>query len=120
MTSMAPVRPDSQLSSTAARIELTSSSAVANLSPMERFQRTVRAWLRRCLIDPLQRPVFERFDQIERRLDLLEGRLDGLQSLLEEVSARSSARTEAANAAMESGARMARRLEEIERILGAR
>jgi phage shock protein A len=86
---------------------------------MERFQRTACGYLRRYLIDPLLGSVFERFDQIERRLDRLEGRLDGLQGLLEEVSARSSARTEAANAATESGTRTARRLEEIERILGA-
>jgi hypothetical protein len=86
---------------------------------MERLPRMFRACLHRYLIDPLLRPVFERFDHIERRLDRLEGRLDGLHSLLEEVSARSSARTEAANAATESSARMARRLEEIERILGA-
>ena len=99
---------------------MTSSPALANLSPMERFQRTVRGCLRRYLVDPFLGPIFERFDQIERRLDRLEGRLDGLQGLVEEVSARSSARTEAANATMESGARMARRLEEIERILGAR
>ena len=90
---------------------LTSSRAVANLSPMLR--------LRRYLVDPFLRPVIERFDQIERRLDRLETRLDGLQGLLEEVSARSSARTEAVNAATESSARMARRLEEIERLLGA-
>ena len=87
---------------------------------MKRFQRMARSYLRRYLVDPLLSSVFERFDQIERRLDHLEGRLDALQALLEEVSARSSARTEAANAAMESGARMARRLEEIERTLGAR
>ena len=101
-------------------MRLTSPPALANLSPMERVQRMVRGCLRRYLIDPLQRSVIEHFDQIERRLDHLEGRLDALQALLEEVSARSSARTEAANAAMESGARMARRLEEIERTLGAR
>jgi hypothetical protein len=86
---------------------------------MERVQQTVRGYLRRYVVGPLQRPVIERFDQIERRLDRLESRLDGLQTLLEEVSARSSARTEAANAAAESGARMARRVEEIERLLGA-
>lgn len=98
---------------------LTSSRALANLSPMKRLQQTVRAALRRYLVDPFLGPVFERFNQIERRLDRLEGRLDDLQGLLEEVSARSSARTEAANAATESSARMARRLEEIERLLGA-
>ena len=87
---------------------------------MERFRRTVRGALRRYLVDPVRDPIFERFDQIERRLDHLEGRLDGLQGLLEEVSARTSARTEAVNTALESGARTARRLEEIERILGAR
>jgi F0F1-type ATP synthase membrane subunit b/b' len=87
---------------------------------MKRFQQLVRGFLRRYLVDPLLSSVFERFDRIERRLDRLEGRLDELQGVLEEVSARSSARTEAANAAMESGARAARRLEEIERILGAR
>ena len=102
---------------------------------MKRFQRTrgIRGCLSR-LIDPLLSSVFARFDgiasrlgRVEDRLDGLEGRLDRIESrldvlepLLDEVSARSSARTEAANAAMESGARTARRLEEIERILGAR
>lgn len=94
--------------------------ALANLSPMERLQRAVRGCLRRYVLDPFLRPILERSDRIERRLDHLELRLDGLQSLLEEVSARSSARTEATNAATESAARTARRLEEIERILGSR
>jgi hypothetical protein len=87
---------------------------------MKRLQQMVRGSLHRYVIVPLLRSLYERFDGIERRLDRLEGRLDDLQGLLEEVSARSSARTEAANAAMESGARTARRLEEIERILGGR
>ena len=87
---------------------------------MKRLQRMVRGFLHRYLVVPLLGSLYERFDRIERRLDGLERRLDGLQGLLEEVSARSSARTEAANAAMESSARAAKRLEEIERILGAR
>jgi hypothetical protein len=86
---------------------------------MKRIPRTVRQGVRRYVVEPFLSPVIGRFDQIERRLDLIEGRLDGLHRLLEEVSARSSARTEAANAATESNARMARRLEEIERLLGA-
>ena len=87
---------------------------------MKRVKQMIRGLVHRYLVVPLLGSLYERFDRIERRLDRLEGRLDGLQGLLEEVSARSSARTEAANAAMESSARAARRLEEIERILGAR
>jgi tetrahydromethanopterin S-methyltransferase subunit G len=87
---------------------------------MERFPRTARALLRRLLLDPILSPVFNRFDQMERRLDHLEVRLDGLQGLLEQVSARASARSEATIATTEDTARAARRLDEIERILGAR
>jgi hypothetical protein len=99
---------------------LTSSPALDNLSTMERFVRAARAGLRRLLIDPILGPVFNRFDQIDRRLDRLEGRLDGLQGLLEQMSARTSARTETSLATTEDNARTARRLDEIERILGAR
>jgi hypothetical protein len=99
---------------------LTSSSALDNLSPMERFLQRVRPHVRRLLLDPLLRPVFDRFDRLEGRLDHLEGRLDDLQGLLEQVSARTSARSEASLAVTESVSRTARRIDEIERILGAR
>lgn len=87
---------------------------------MEQLIRTVRARLRRLLLDPIFGPVFNRFDQMERRLDHLEGRLDSLHGLLEQVSARASARSEAMITSTEDAARTARRLDEIERILGAR
>jgi hypothetical protein len=87
---------------------------------MERFLLTVRGHLRRLLLDPVLGLLFARFDVLDRRLDHLEGRLDDLRALLEEVSARTSARSEATLAVAESEARSARRLDDIERTLGAR
>jgi hypothetical protein len=78
--------------------------------------RKLRAGLRGQLLEP----VLDRLDAAERQRDHLEHRLDDLQALLEQVSARLSARTETSLAATESEARIARRLEELERLLGAR
>ncbi len=50
---------------------------------MEQLLQTVRARLRRLLLDPVLGRIFERFDLIERRLDHIEGRLDDLQGLFE-------------------------------------
>jgi hypothetical protein len=87
---------------------------------MESVLRTVRGYLRRLLLDPVLGLLFARFDVLDRRLEHLEGRLDELRALLEQVSARTSARSEASLAVSESAARSARRLDEIERALGAR
>jgi hypothetical protein len=99
---------------------------------MKRVLRAVGGSFRR-FVDPLLRSVIERqermarrLDGVEGRLEAIEGRLDGLETRLErfedlllEVSARSSARTEAVNATAENSARVARRVEKIEKILGA-
>ncbi len=87
---------------------------------MEQILRRARARVRHLLLDPVLGPVLDRFDRLERRLDHLERRLDDLQGLLERTSARTSARREASLADTESVARTARRMDEIERILGAR
>jgi hypothetical protein len=86
---------------------------------MERLVATVRSGLRRWFVEPVLGLIFERFDRLDRRLDHLEQRFDEIQVLLEQVSARASARSEASIAVTESAARAARRLDEIERTLGA-
>jgi tetrahydromethanopterin S-methyltransferase subunit G len=87
---------------------------------MERLLAAARGRLRRWFVEPPLRLLFERFDQVNGRLDHLEHRLDEIEGLLEHVSARASARSEASSAVTESAARSARRLDEIERALGAR
>jgi hypothetical protein len=78
--------------------------------------RKLRAAVRHQLLVP----VLERLDATDRKLDHLEHRMDDLQVLIEQVSARLSARTETMLAGVESEGRIARRLEELERQLGAR
>jgi hypothetical protein len=66
------------------------------------------------------RPILDRCDQVERRLDRLERRLTEVQELLEAVLARAEASHERSLTVVESAARNARRLEELEQALGAR
>jgi hypothetical protein len=66
------------------------------------------------------RPILDRCDQVERRLDGLERRLTEIQELLEVVLARAEASHERSLTVVESAARIARRLEELEQALGAR
>ena len=87
---------------------------------MEHLPATVRHRLRTWFVDPVLGVIFERFDRLEGRLDHLEHRLTEIETLLEHVSARASARSEATFAVTESAARTARRLDEIERALGGR
>jgi len=87
---------------------------------MERLLAVLRGRLRRWFVEPVLGLIFERFDQLNGRLDHLERRIDEIEGLLEHVSARASARSEASFAVTESAARTARRLAEIERTLGAR
>lgn len=94
---------------------LTCYVGAANLSGMQRLERKVRAIVRTQLFGP----ILERFDGLDGRLERLERRLDDVQVLLELVSARVSARAETSLGAVESEARIARRLEEVERLLGA-
>jgi hypothetical protein len=95
---------------------LTLPPALANLLRMHPLMHRLRAGVRRQLLDP----VLGRLDALGLRLDHIEHRLDELQALLEQVSARSSARSETSIRVAESEARTARRLEELERLLGAR
>jgi hypothetical protein len=74
----------------------------------------------------LMQPVVEHLDAINRRLDSIEGRLTALSTRLDEVEelvqligTRAAAHTERSLGAAESEARLARRVEEIERLLGA-
>jgi F0F1-type ATP synthase membrane subunit b/b' len=87
---------------------------------MDRLLATVRHRLRTWFVDPVLGVLFERFDRLDGRLDHLERRLTEMETLLEHVSARASARSEASFAVTESAARTARRLDEIERTLGGR
>jgi hypothetical protein len=83
---------------------------------MERFLRVLRARLLRFVFGPVLDPLAE----IDQRLDHLGQRLDDLRTLLEAVSARASTSTESTLGVLEEAAQTARRLEEIERLLGAR
>lgn len=86
---------------------------------MEHLLATARHRVRRSIVDPVLGVIFERFDHLDRRFDHVEQRLDEIEVLLAQVSARASARSEASSAVTESAARTARRLDEIERSLGA-
>jgi hypothetical protein len=76
--------------------------------------------LRDSLCRQLLAPTFDRFDDLERRLNGLEHRLREIQDLLEVVLARAEASSERSLAVIDSTARNARRLEELEQALGAR
>jgi hypothetical protein len=74
----------------------------------------------------LMQPMVEHLDAINRRLDVIEGRLtalstrlDEIEDLVQRIGTRAAAQTERSLVAAESEARMARRVEEIERLLGA-
>jgi hypothetical protein len=64
------------------------------------------------------RPVLSDLAEIGVRLDHLSKRLDEIEAVLQTTQARASTVTEKAAEVSESQARMARRIEGIERILG--
>ena len=79
--------------------------------------------LLRRLIERLEGPLFaslrDRLDGIDRRLDEIERRLAEVQGVAEVTAARAAASTEHTIGIVETQSRTARRLEEIERLLGA-
>jgi len=69
--------------------------------------------------DGVLAPAGDRFDELDRRLAVLERQLSEIQGLLEVVLARAEASNERSLGILESAARQAQRLEELERALGA-
>jgi hypothetical protein len=95
---------------------LTPARRLGNLSAMTPLVRRLEESIR----EEFLTPTLARFDELERRLDGLERRLTEVQDLLQVVLARAEASSERSLAVMESTARNARRLEELEQALGAR
>ena len=62
----------------------------------------------------------QRLDGVEGQLDKIDRRLSEMQDLLQVVLARAAATSERALTILEGAERNARRLEELERVLGAR
>jgi len=78
----------------------------------------------RRLLERAQGPLFAalqaRLDAVDLRLGEIERRLAEVQAVLEVTAARAAATTEQAMGVVESQSRTARRLREIEELLGAR
>ena len=69
---------------------------------------------------PLFASLHARLDSADRRLEEIERRLSEIQAVLEVTAARTAAATEHTMGVVESQSRTARRLREIEELLGAR
>jgi len=81
--------------------------------------RPVLRKVRGSVRDGVLAPAGDRFDELDRRLAALERQLSEIQGLLEVVLARAEASNERSLGILESAARQAQRLEELERALGA-
>jgi chromosome segregation ATPase len=75
--------------------------------------------LRRRMLTPVLARLDERLDPVDERLERLARRLDEIEVMLETTAARASTLTEESLGVVESELRLSRRLEEIERLLGA-
>lgn len=88
------------------------------LRSVKRFLRRAQGWIERRALAQLH----ARLDTIDARLATmatLERRLGEVQATVETTAARSAASTEYSRRAAESEARVTRRIEAIERLLGA-
>lgn len=82
----------------------------------------MKRWIRRLLErieGPLFAPLRARLDVIDERLDEIERRLAEVQGIAEVTAARAAASTEHTMGIVETQSRTARRLREIEGLLGA-
>lgn len=64
-------------------------------------------------------PVMGRFDAVEKALDVLSRRLDEIDALIQSLEGRVATVTERHSAHGETEARLARRVEEIEKLMAA-
>jgi len=86
---------------------------------VKRFLQRAQGWVERRAFAQLH----ARLDALDARLETmvsLERRLGEVQATVESMAARSAASVEYAHGAAESQARLARRVEAIEQLLGAR
>ncbi len=83
---------------------------------MKRFLRRALGWIERRVLAQLHAQI----DALDTRLDAMERRLGSVQATVETTAARAATSIEYAHGAAESEARVARRIEAIEQLLGAR
>jgi DNA mismatch repair ATPase MutS len=88
------------------------------VTTMQRAARALARWLLRPVLDHLD-AINRRLDAIEGRLTALSARLDEVEELVQVIGTRATVHAEGSLAARESEARTARRVEQIERLLGA-
>jgi hypothetical protein len=82
---------------------------------VKRFLQRALAWIERRVFAQ----VHANLNEINGRLDRVSTRLDEVQVLVEATAARAAASTEQSLGMVETDARTTRRVEEIERMLGA-
>jgi type II secretory pathway component PulM len=88
------------------------------MNEMRRVLSGLARWLLHPLLERLE-AIHHRLESIEARLAVLSGRLDEVEELVQAIGTRASIQTERSLASGESEARTARRIQEIERLLGA-
>lgn len=89
---------------------------MANLAPVKRFLRRAAGWTERRALAPLHAQVAS----IEARLEAIDRRLAAVQATVETTAARAAASIEYSQGVTESEARVARRIDAIEVLLGAK
>jgi len=82
---------------------------------VKRFARRAAGWVERRVLAQLHAQI----DALDHRLDAVERRLASVQATVETTAARAATSVEYSRGAAESEARLARRVEAIEHLLGA-